>query len=594
MQSPLTLRVYADGDGLQVSLGYAGYRARSASLAEDWLARFGQALRALRSNGPTLLLPGRDFDVTQRELAVGHLLGETLTASIDVARLFGQAVGEAEGPLTLMVEATVPGLEIIPWELIGGDPGGQALETEGVVVARLAGSRPPRASAARSVVRTWVWEAGPRDAVTDRVRAQLAATTEALDWSAPACARDADLEADAAHVLFLLAHGTQEAGRLVLGTTQATGTAIHGLASLLPQMSLVVLAVCHGGGADGAPIGGLPERLIALGAPAVIASAGRINVEAFGPFVDALYRAFAAGDALVSAVAAGRTAVRSLALPHPDARWHQLALHVAGAGVVTAGPLLAPRWRPTGWPAPASDAAEVLNDAHRLAQRSGVGYFGVEHIFLALAARPPAETRDFFRFQLSGLVPTVEAFLGRFRERPERAPSWSGTPRIHRIGAALPSHFDSAGLWAALLDLAEPTLGRILNRVELPAVSTDEVGVETQPVGRALQRPFGEALGLEILGGPEDGRRLRLAPQQTLGRWAEAGAAEVTLYAGCAVDDPALPRQALRWVGPGLVEILDRTGGRLHTVAVGEVIGVGRATAFLGIGEDSAGSGDGL
>ena len=68
---------------------------------------------------------------------------------------------------------------------------------------------------------------------------------------------------------------------------------------------------------------------------------------------------------------------------------------------------------------------------------------------------------------------------------------------------------------------------------------------------------------LEVVGGPEDGRRIHLEPGQTLGRWHSSGEhPDVALFMEQGCTDLRISKVHLKWMGPGLVTIIRSA---LHT-----------------------------
>ena len=99
----------------------------------------------------------------------------------------------------------------------------------------------------------------------------------------------------------------------------------------------------------------------------------------------------------------------------------------------------------------------------------------------------------------------------------------------------------------------ETVLSRLFSRGGLAAV----IGLERIPGGGAV--PGGGAIiGFEVIGGPEDGRRLRPETGQTIGREAPEEGPDVGLYGETALVDRRLSRQHLVWRGQGRIEMRRR------------------------------------
>lgn len=114
----------------------------------------------------------------------------------------------------------------------------------------------------------------------------------------------------------------------------------------------------------------------------------------------------------------------------------------------------------------------------------------------------------------------------------------------------------------------ETLLQRVFTRGGLAAtLQLDKIpGGTPVPVGGAI-------LGLEVVGGPEDGRRLIPEEGQTIGRAAPEGGPDVGLYGETALVDRRLSRQHLVWKGPGRIELRKR--GVLERSGLERPIGAG-------------------
>lgn len=106
----------------------------------------------------------------------------------------------------------------------------------------------------------------------------------------------------------------------------------------------------------------------------------------------------------------------------------------------------------------------------------------------------------------------------------------------------------------------ETLLQRLFSRGGLAAtLHQDRIpGGEAVDVGGAI-------LGLEVVGGPEDGRQLVPEVDATIGRQAPEGGPDVGLFSETALVDRRLSRQHIVWKGPGRIElrrrgVLERNG----------------------------------
>lgn len=210
-------------------------------------------------------------------------------------------------------------------------------------------------------------------------------------------------------------------------------------------------------------------------------------------------------------------------------------------------------WRPAGWPALPPELARLLRQARRHAQQTSPSYVGVEHLTLALLeSGARGETLDRLRYLLAPaqLRPTVQgvALIGAPGEP-------TPTPRLCRLAAALPPAPGAEDLARALVsDPATPLHGLAGGdlALRLPAV-VPELSFET---AHAQGAPIGGFAGvLEVQGGPEDGRLLRMSAGQALGRWAPEGAPEHALYQDTPLKDRFLSRAHLVYLGEGRLRL---------------------------------------
>lgn len=204
-----------------------------------------------------------------------------------------------------------------------------------------------------------------------------------------------------------------------------------------------------------------------------------------------------------------------------------------------------------GWPPAAEEARRLLERAQVIAEQGGLGYLGVEHVALALvesgAAGPTIEQMR--RFLAPASLRPVLTGVVLVNDDPGLTP----TPRLGRVAAALDPHFEPEQLAATLT--ADPgSVLHVLAGCDLGAVvprMRSEILVETALGQETDGPPF--LGGLEVLGGPEDGRPLWLSPGETLGRWAPQGAPSVSLYERSRLRDRLLSRVHLEMSEGGRV-----------------------------------------
>lgn len=230
-------------------------------------------------------------------------------------------------------------------------------------------------------------------------------------------------------------------------------------------------------------------------------------------------------------------------------------------------------WRPEGWPPVAPGLALALAEARALAGADG--YVGLEHLVAALDRLPDEGALAELRRTATWRALRT-ASESPWRVVPEAGPM-RATPRLAALGARLATGADLATLAAALRD--DPRAGfRPLTLPELVlAWAPETAGAPVQlPVDRTATTadiPAPRAmLRLLVVGGPEDGRELRVEVGQTLGRAADPRP-DVGLYDGTPVFDATLSRQHARWTAQGLVPLralVVRRGAARHTPATGE------------------------
>ena len=106
--------------------------------------------------------------------------------------------------------------------------------------------------------------------------------------------------------------------------------------------------------------------------------------------------------------------------------------------------------------------------------------------------------------------------------------------------------------------------------------------------------PAPPATRLTVLGGPEDGLVLTCHPGDWIGRGAPADGPDHALYATSYLVDAHLHRRHLRWMEPGVIELVDQAtvegpgGARpvkagVFELRVSEVVVVTPATRLLGL-----------
>jgi hypothetical protein len=139
----------------------------------------------------------------------------------------------------------------------------------------------------------------------------------------------------------------------------------------------------------------------------------------------------------------------------------------------------------------------------------------------------------------------------------------------------------------------------LLNATTRPSPLSDTTLMSGERESASQQRARETALAthLEVLGGPEDGRVLRLEVGDELGRASGDAAVKHTLYGDTALTDRHLSRRQLRWLGEGRLELISRakalhrpggieplSGGTVQLRA-GDVLALTRVTWLRGLSD---------
>jgi hypothetical protein len=527
--------------GWRASVGHADGRPAETDLSEAAVASAAEQIgRLLR---PAAVLTS-DAKRSRDEDAAGTQL-ETLLRAPETHAALHRLIGEARGAgkrALILVDAPEPGVRALPWELLGSP---SPLEARGdAIIARLVGGRPAASVAPADRFTVVLTTLTPDDALCTSRLTRLQARFDALGIPWTDDVSPFTLRAGPT-VLHLVAHGQvadTEAEILRADGPIGAGTAAHGLAPLLKTVQLVILDVCDAGNTSTDEAHAPGARLVDAGAPAVVAPSTRLGLEAAEGFADGLYTALTGGQNVASAVAAGRRAVRALGKPHPDSRWANAVLHVAGAEPALQQ-LQRSSWRPDGWDPQPPDVAALLDRARGLAAPHG--FVGFEHLLAAWPEAGGGAWCAHIRYLLAH-QPDPRQRLGAMRPRPDRPTDFRGTRRLR---AMRPHPTDIEGfaqiLWNDLDDVLQDFFG-------LPRSAGGEFGTSgttLDPVG-ADPLVTGPASRLEVLGGPEDGRSFAPDPSGASGSAGRIGRATPDtpgLYGDTHLVDPYLSRKAVGW-----------------------------------------------
>lgn len=530
----LSLGLDPDGRGAVLS----GASPTPVSGRLDWTT---QDARACEPKLPTGLL-GPDADPRaaaaerQAAAALGRLLGggELEPVRLALARLEGAS---ADRP-ALALDLREPTLAALPWELLETLPVGSA-PLAGWSLMRQHASLAPRPLAPGRCLELLTWLPVPEDPVCAPLADALPdPVVLGTDLVSPPPVRGGF------RVLHVLCHGVAALDQvsLALGPRgqQAPDTVASRLAPLLQTVQLVVLDVCGAGSPT--PVA-LAARLLDSGVGGCLGPARELGVEASRAFHRSFYEALAAGQTVLAAVSEGRRALRALALAHASCRWWNPLLHAGDrAGLVTTVPIPVIA-RPPGWALGDADHEAVLVSAWAGARSDG--WLGVSHLLRAcgdvLDGGPSTALQ-----QVADTAPRLTASVDL--PRP--------SPRVRALASA-----SEPGDTLDVLLCRLVTVPWVAARLD-PGVLADLVQVgdrwATAPAPGSARPPVGgRGLVLEVWGGPEDGRQLRLeAAGQQLGRWAPGDPAQHTLYEGGGLADRNLSRRHLQHEGGRRVRAL--------------------------------------
>lgn len=548
-----------------------------------------------------LLLPRDDAAMAAAERRVGRGLAELLRTPgmAEVAEALGRAWASAAavaGRVDLLVDARDEALRRLPWELLEGAPA-DAGPAAGLRVTRLAPGAQFREAGAVDRIEVILWVPQPDDAVCARVAGALRERLHGLVRVTTIESSPPPLARGVLRVVHVVCHGEPAGDEVLLalggGRFLDSAGAAEVLRPVLRGASLAVLDVCGGAHPAADPAASHAVRLVGCGVPAVLAPRSPLDAEASGVASAALYEALDGGARFSDAVDAARRALAGLGIAHPAFRSWNPTFVVSDGRALDLGIDFGVHEPHPAWRRASPDVLPVLGEAMRLG--SVQGFIGLEHLALALARAPsPGPALALVQAQLAQLAEGVAAW----------APSYGRvtvTPRLARALAALPDPFDTDALLRALAALepvrrALPGLARLVARPPTGPVPRNGADPVQAPVTRPLAvfttlapDDIGDGVLLEVVGGPEDGRSLRLVPGRALlGRQdPERREPAEELFLG-GPSDPAVSRRHLMWSGGGRMRALARVvrlrGGAeegfdaAFEVRPGDVLELGLAT----------------
>lgn len=543
MSTVVQLRVVPHAGGWRITVGGDGTPFVEGLVPATAVEALHETLASLQAPPPRVLVAGRDVVATRREDARGLALARALAQAErpwgQLQRLRGRAES-ADQPLVLAIDVETPELRRLPWELVALGEGSLEGVGGGLVVRMAPGPIHRRAPSP-----TVALFAPDRD---DPATAGLLANArEALAHTGLA---EVALE-QRPTIVHVVAHGHRASGAVAVALGDgafSAGTVSARLGDALKHASVVLLAVCHGGAVAPEALDGLADRLLASGIPLVLAPRRATATEAAARLAGGLYQALGEGQSLGGAVAAARREVRAWGHPHPSSRWWAWAAWTSSTPPLSTQ-LVSTCWIPSSWPTPAPDAAAWLRATRDDAIRRADGYVGLEHLLSTLPRVEGGGTATEQLLRISDRIlaawtdvrSTLEIRPGPPTATDDPAP----TPRLSRWGARLSRGFDVEALASLILQ------SRTLPSVSaLPAADRDTHNTYATNDGGSSQR----ATLLQVTGGPEDGRLLRPADQEIIGR--AGGAAHHALFEDTRLLDIRLSRRHCRWIAPSSVHLL--------------------------------------
>ena len=553
MPAVLTLQVRPEPNGgwaLQLTrLGQAPVAgALSAADVEALTERQRELLRP-----PPVIVLGQVTRREEHEEAAGQTLARVFAAP-GFTELLNQAIGEGLGALVL--DAEHPAAHALPWELICATPKSPSLEEErGAVVARLSIGDPARPAPLPSRLRVLSWCARPDDPTLHRVSAALHELCARLGLTLVTLPPDLagglpEPEPDTTDLLHLLCHGERAEGALRLRLPGADGTS-GSLSALLDgpvdRFGLVVVGVCKGGAVSAHRLNDLSGRLLRRGVTACLTPAEPVRADTLIALMEGLLPKLCAGSDLNADVLAARRAVRAQRSPHPDSRPYTVQLQVSDLRRLTGAPLLrAPHGLP-GWPRGDAALNAWLLRAKDHATALGLGYLGLEHLILAARPEEGGLTHRAAVRALAAAHLPLTRLLGGLSERPDRRGPLVLSPRLAQLGPRLQDGADAEALWALLLGDGHPGVRQLAPQLTLPGQGQDVSALSMSQDGG----PARLAESLELVFGPEDGRRITPKPGEVVGREKDGSTAQHPLYIGHTAIDTRLRSDHLTWLGPG-------------------------------------------
>lgn len=560
----VALRVRVDPNGgWEVAAAPRGAPARRGRVTEDQV----QAVQ----NAAALLYQLDDQDPAawrRAETRVGRALAGIIEATPHVARTWYEALGAIEptGEPGVVIADIDPTLVDLPWELLAATSSSEPLDRLGIAtVARFTQGARTLPQLGEDDV-TWVeGRLGP-SRILEPVDNALRAAWKRRALPGPVLPG----EENGPHIVTLIADAE---GRSLL--SQAfTGRAVGPVEAAIIGAEVAWLALLAGKERFDAGMEHVAERAVRKGALSCLHSPFRQDLDAAAGFGSALLGALASGLPVGVATLIARAAVRDLDIPDIGGRWWTTRWHIGHPSVVRRVPCPA-RYMPPGWPQPGEEAAELMLRAHGFGEVDG--FLGVEHLAEA--------TRDVGAHGLGPVADALRAGTPIWRRRIEalvpqpiaRRPSPPPTPRLQRLGRTLQDGFSVVDLWGAILQESW-AWGRWID-----------------PTRESLDTTLKPAEVLEVLGGPEDGRRLSLRVSDTIGRFAPQTRATHTLYIHSPITDRRLSRCHIEWVAPGSFRLLAparylrlqdveiRDNGEPLWLRVGELLELTPSTAFVGV-----------
>lgn len=559
--STAILTLGTGGDGLGALLCLPGKPPIVATLDGRSLEKTQYDIQVVMEPLGSMLHPGDDAEASKLELKAGRLLSHLLTSDtmspIHLAlESLSERVAEAGKSLSLLLDTRSDALHNLPWELLELLPQDTYMASE-IQVARLGLGYDPLEHVQADHLEVVIWLPDPDDPLCQKVATALDARLSMAKRTTVAIRDQPNLPeppAGAFRIVHILCNSRSLRPEQLLVNGEWLGPELE-------HIGLLILDVC---GAESSPTDNMQRmawRVVEKGVRACLMPRTPFVADSAIQFSDFLYGALTEGETLLNALADGRRALSSLSMPHRSFRWWNPMLVVADGAVVEGGAPIQIEQVDEAWNGGRREIDAVLALAEDLAQSQG--FLGIEHIAKALSTWDnPSPLLRLIQPNLSEFCRDLINF--GLISKPVPTP----TPRVHYLISKVQGDDDLDRLVREVINV--PWVARRFPPHLLEHFADqdgDEETLSTVKLDRLLIQQSVDleataGIGMEVYGGPEDGRRFSLkTPGSMLGRWdvLRPSNAGVGLYRGSGACDRTVSRRHLRFLGGAQVEILAST-----------------------------------